>query len=350
MATITAINSPKGQCHASMKAVMQYAVQQIKTEYEGLVLADGVNCVPDSNCIAYDEFVNTKRQFGKDDGRMYFHFVLSHSPDEDVKPKKAHEMAMEFAKKYFKNYETLVATHTDRDHIHSHLIVNSVSFVNGKKYNSGPGEIKEMHELNDRLCEKYGFNVCEKYDFEISHGIKQSEYHSAMRNESWKQDLRNVIDNAMSHSTGKNGFIEILRSEGYGVTWTESRKNITYTCPNGKKCRDKNLGNDKYLKYFMDAEMSIRRNVFYDEEDFEFPETIDTGWENERLYLFQLIMKSDKVGEDVKAQTLNLAYNLTKIFENYAAERFDYQADDGDIDKELRREIKAVKDGMNYSL
>ena len=108
---------------------------------------DGVNCVPDENYIVYDEFVNTKRQFDKDQNRMYYHYVLSHPSGERVNPHRAHEMAIEFASKFFKNYECLVATHLDADHVHSHIIVNSVSFKDGLKYHAGPEEVKQMFDL-----------------------------------------------------------------------------------------------------------------------------------------------------------------------------------------------------------
>ena len=89
----------------------------------------GVNCQADSCCT---EFISTKLQYGKDGGRMYYHFVQSFHPEEAVTPELALRIALELAQQW-KGYEVLVATHTDRAHIHSHFIVNSVSFQSGNR-------------------------------------------------------------------------------------------------------------------------------------------------------------------------------------------------------------------------
>ena len=129
MATVTPINRPKGQCRAGLSAALDYVMQEKKTEFEGRQLVTGVNCQPE---ICYTQFISTKLQYGKCDGKMYFHFVQSFHPDENITPEKAHAVALELAQQW-KDYEVIVATHTDAEHIHSHFIINSVSFENGRK-------------------------------------------------------------------------------------------------------------------------------------------------------------------------------------------------------------------------
>lgn len=349
MATITAINAPKGQSHGGLKAVMQYAVQEEKTLWYDRRLVDGVNCVPDENYIVYDEFVNTKRQFDKDQNRMYYHYVLSHPSGERVNPHRAHEMAIEFASKFFKNYECLVATHLDADHVHSHIIVNSVSFKDGLKYHAGPEEVKAMHELNDELCREYGFSVCEKIETKFSFNQSQKEYYSTRKGESWKQSLRDTIDNVMKYCVNRDEFIAMMRSEGYDVVWSSQRKNITFICPNGFKCRDNKLGDDRYVRAYLEAEFTIRDNVFRTDNYYDFPSVIETGWTDEREKLLKKLAEKPGQDDTVRQNALLLMRNLLRMFENYSRFR-DPDDDEDDIDKRLRMQIRAVKNGMNLGM
>lgn len=258
MATISAVNRPNGQSRAGLGAVLKYTMQEKKTVWEGEKLVSGLNCIPEN---AYDEFIGTKVQFGKDGGRMYYHFVQSFPPDEKITPKQAHEFALEFAK-HWQGFEVVVSTHCDRDHVHSHFIINSVSFEDGKKYHCDRDEIKALQRLNDELCMRFGYSVCrKKKQTEGTQNMSQAEYHSALRSESWKMALRIAIDDAMKYAVSREQFVEFMRSEGYGITWTGSRKNITYTCPNGKKCRDSKLNESKYLKEAMENEFRIREQI-----------------------------------------------------------------------------------------
>ena len=241
-----------------MSAVMNYAMKTEKTLCEGERLVSGLNCSPET---VYHEFINTKLLHGKDSGRMYYHMVQSFPKGEDVPPKIAHEMAVRLAE-HFKDYEVLICTHTDRDHIHSHFIINSVAFDSGRKFHISTPEIEPIRQLNDRLCMEYGFEICQpksKYDRTKSMGV--SEYHAAAKGESWKMRLMNTIDECMKHAASKDEFIELMEFEGYGVKWTDTRKSITYTTPKGMKCRDDRLHESKYLKERMELELRIRQEI-----------------------------------------------------------------------------------------
>lgn len=450
MAIISAVNRPKGQTRDGLNAVLQYAMQDKKTVWNGEKLVTGVNCLPQ---FAYTEMMNTKLRYGKEDGRMYYHFVQSFPKDETISPKQAHEIACEFARRW-KDFEVVVATHSDRDHVHSHFIINSVNMETGKKFHSDSESIKVQQRFNDELCLKYGFSVCEKKkESEKTSPYKQPEYHVAMRGESWKISLQLSIDNAMRYASNRHAFFELMESEGYSVKWTADRKNITYTCPNGRKCCDDKLHERKYLKEMMEVEFEYRRRHFKGikgtSEDCYGPDEgygtggdgfgqelegrypgnresdqnddgssrytegvgnvqrnsgsafgsggepneegrgcrgddageafgnsvgaqngngrrierdIETGWEEERRVLFSLLddgKTDDKVHKKadmdqshtvggahrVGTSTAYLAAGLTDVLDE--GDGGDYGEDD--IDKELRREIRSVKDGMNYS-
>ncbi|WP_375340389.1 relaxase/mobilization nuclease domain-containing protein [Lacrimispora amygdalina] len=229
-----------------------------KTLYEGERLVSGLNCSPET---VYHEFINTKLLHCKDSGRMYYHMVQSFPKGEDVPPKIAHEMAVRLAE-HFKDYEVLICTHTDRDHIHSHFIINSVAFDSGRKFHISTPEIEPIRQLNDRLCMEYGFEICQpKPKYDRTKSMSVAEYHAAVKGESWKIRLMNTIDECMKHAASKDEFIELMEFEGYGVKWTDTRKSITYTTPKGMKCRDDRLHETKYLKERMELELRIRQEI-----------------------------------------------------------------------------------------
>ncbi len=93
-------------------------------------LLSGINCVPET---AFSEFMATKSSYKKLDGIQFYHYTQSFKDGENISPKTAHEIAIKFAETHYKNYEVLIATHIDNEHLHSHFIINSVSFETGKK-------------------------------------------------------------------------------------------------------------------------------------------------------------------------------------------------------------------------
>lgn len=257
MATVTPINRPKGQCRAGLSAALDYVMQEKKIESDGRQLVTGINCQPE---ICYTQFISTKLQYGKCAGKMYFHFVQSFHPEENITPEEAHAVALELAQQW-KDYEVIVATHTDAEHIHSHFIINSVSFENGRKLHFEKDDLTQLRKFSDEICMRHGLSICQPKKQQTS-GIRQSEYHAAMRGESWKVALAIQIDECMKYAINKEQFIELMQSEGYQVKWTDSRANITYTTPDGKSCRDFRLHEEKYLKENMEYEFYIRAQQY----------------------------------------------------------------------------------------
>lgn len=119
---IVKIISSKG----SLRNILNYITNPAKTDNK---LISGKDCVPESS---YDEMMSVKNMYGKTTGNNYFHVMQSFSPKDDLDYQKAHEIGVKFAE-YFKNYQVIIATHKDREHIHDHLVINSVSFQDGKK-------------------------------------------------------------------------------------------------------------------------------------------------------------------------------------------------------------------------
>lgn len=262
MAIIHFINRPKSQTSDGLFFVLRYTMQDKKTVTEdGVKYVTGVNCTPQS---AYTEFNNTKRLHGKTDGRQYYHFVQSFSVDENISPETAHEIALRFAEEAekFRGFEIVVSTHCDRDHIHSHFVMNSVNSETGKKFHITEREIEMLMEVSDKICREYGLSVIEaRPKNERAKPMSDREYRSAEKGESWKIQLEAVVSNAMKTAASRENFIRLLEAEGYKVKWTDARKNITYTTPDGKLCRDSKLHLQKFLKENMEYEFKIRQEI-----------------------------------------------------------------------------------------
>ena len=233
---------------------MRYVSQTSKTLWDGQQLVSGIGCQLET---AFDEFLSTKLLYNKDGGVMFYHMVQSFPKGADVDPRTAHEAARKLAG-YFKGCEVLVCTHVDREHIHSHCIINSVNFETGKKVHMADEQIQELRIRNDQICEELGLPKFQRDGQRQSRGMSNAEYYTASKGESWKFELMRVIDECMRYAGSREEFLALLRSEGYDAAWTGSRKNITYTTPDGRKCRDNKLHIEKYLKGNMEAEFGYR--------------------------------------------------------------------------------------------
>ena len=249
------MNYKKGtQTRNCMKSVMRYVSQMSKTLWDGQPLVSGIGCQPET---AFDEFLSTKLLHHKDGGVMFYHMVQSFPKGANIDPRTAHEAARRLAG-YFEGCEVLVCTHVDREHIHSHCIINSVNFETGRKVHMADEQIQELRVHNDQVCEELGLPKFQRDEHRQSRGMSNAEYYTASKGESWKFELMRVIDDCMRCAGSREEFLILLRSEGYDATWTDSRKNITYTTPDGRKCRDSKLHIEKYLKENMETEFGYR--------------------------------------------------------------------------------------------
>ena len=257
MAIVHFVNYKRGtQSRAAMRGVMLYVMQEKKTTWEGEPLVSGINCQPQS---VYDDFLNTKLLYHKDGGVMFYHMVQSFPKGAAVDPRQAHEAARRLAE-YFDGCEVLVCTHVDREHIHSHCVINSVNFETGKKLHMAKEQLQELMRRNDMICQEMGLPVFDA-PTQKARGMGGAEYHTALKGQSWKLRLMNTIDECMKYAADKDAFVSLMASEGYQVRWESTRKHITYTTPDGLKCRDSKLHEEKYCKEAMEHEFRIRAEI-----------------------------------------------------------------------------------------
>ena len=257
MAIVHFVNYKRGtQSRAAMRGVMLYVMQEKKSAWEGAPLISGINCQVQS---VYDDFLNTKLLYHKDGGVMFYHMVQSFPKGAAVDPRQAHEAARRLAE-YFDGCEVLVCTHVDREHIHSHCVINSVNFETGKKLHMAKEQLQELMRRNDAICLEMGLSVFESIT-QQARGMSGAEYHTALRGQSWKLRLMNTIDACMKYAADKDAFVSLMESEGCAVRWESTRKYITYTTPDGMKCRDNKLHEEKYCKEVMEHEFRIRAEI-----------------------------------------------------------------------------------------
>lgn len=243
-----------------MVRVIRYVSQVKKTMDEtGHCYLSGINCTPE---LAQKSFMATKNLYRKAGGTFFYQYVQSFSPKEEVTPGEAHQIAQELAERFFPGCEVLVATHMDAEHLHSHLIVNSVHPDTGKKLHFTPNTLEQMRKVSDQICVEHGLTTLKPYQQNRhTQGLRTGESRVANRGDSWKFQLIITIEKATKRTGTREEFLREMNQQGYQVRWEEGRKSITYTTPTGKKCRDDKLHELKFRKEQMEHEFRIRQRA-----------------------------------------------------------------------------------------
>lgn len=231
MAVIKAVSSKAG-----IGTVCDYVTKDEKTQSK---LLSGLNCQPES---AKAEMQATKELWNKTDGRTYKHFVQSFAPEEHLDPELAHKIACEFAGKckQFQGFEVLIATHQDREHIHTHFVLNSVSFEDGHKFRMHKDELQQMKDLSDSICKEYDLSICEKgrtfdgQEREETTAYIKETYRMLQRAEkgevkSYVQDIAMAVMDCREQATSRDMFIQLMLERGYKTDWKDNHKYITWT-------------------------------------------------------------------------------------------------------------------------
>ena len=240
MAIIEAISSK-----ANIKRIISYVTQDKKTNVN---LISGKDCMAES-CL--EEMLYTKNLYHKNSGRQYIHIIQSFDPKDNLSAEQVHNVGIKLAST-FNGFQVLIATHIDKNYLHNHLVINSVSFENGYKIQMSKKDLQYLKDYSDKLCLEIGASVIPKK--EKTNYIKRNEYRVAEQGKSWKFKLMNAIDLSLAESNTKEEFIKSMNKLGYQVNWTDTRKYITYTTPEGYKCRDNKLYDEKYSKGAMENE------------------------------------------------------------------------------------------------
>ncbi|MGN0550292.1 MAG: relaxase/mobilization nuclease domain-containing protein [Acutalibacteraceae bacterium] len=198
------------KCAEHITNALDYVTNPKKAKYVSLA-----NCAGDNNMELSKQFYQTRQMHNQEKGILAHHFVQSFSPDDNVTPETAHQIAKELIKKIAPDYQVVIATHVDVDHIHNHFIINSCNLSSGHKYNDNKKTLRYMQKINDELCRKNNLSVIkEKSKFR---GIDQTTYQLAKKGKSWKVNLVKDLDKLLETCKTKEEFLSYLNENNYSV-------------------------------------------------------------------------------------------------------------------------------------
>ncbi len=237
--------------HGAMRNVLEYVLRDEKVK-EGYVEIAGPYS---GETINYDEVYQTwlaeKRLWDKDSGRMYAHNIISFHKDEQVTPEQVLEIGKEFAEKFFPGHQYVIGVHQDKDHLHCHIVTNSVSYVDGMKLHQTKRDLEHQKEFTNNLCLERGLTIAEKGHHFDGSVIEQGEITA------WSKDKYNLLINdakksfvaecaivimeVVPQSASREEFISGMEERGWSVQWEDSRKHIVFQNEDGKKVRDTNI-------------------------------------------------------------------------------------------------------------
>jgi len=244
--------------HGAMRNCIEYVLREGKTDQHLVHIIGPYPYKEVKYDLVYQSFLEEKRLWDKDSGRMYAHNVISWHKDEKITPEQALEFGIKFAEKCFAGFQTVVSVHKDKDHIHCHMVTNSVSYENGKKLHNSRKDLEHMKQLTNRMCQERGLTVAEKGKHFDGSQIENGEViawskdkYNLFRNEakdSYVADCAMAVLSIMESCISREQFIKEMGNLGWNVNWTENRKHITFQNSEGKKVRDSNLSKTFHLK------------------------------------------------------------------------------------------------------
>ena len=247
-----------------------YLKKEGKTEEK---LMYGKDC--DVNNFAKD-FQATKELYNKTEGRQHKHFIQSWGKGE-VTAEQANKIGQEFlSHEKFKGFQAVVITHTDKENIHNHIVINSVNLETGKKFQQSKQELESLKEFSNKINLKYEIKPEQKkaiagdirvYDSKIKYEILKKATEGKVK--SYVIETKKAVDKALETATDKKEFIEQMKVQGYSVKWNDKlkpngeleNKNITFENENGEKVRLSNLqktfSDEKYSREGLKTEFEL---------------------------------------------------------------------------------------------
>jgi len=286
-----------------IKNIINYVLNKEKTDDR---IISGKDCSPQN---AIDEMNTTKELFNKTDGISYHHMIQSFKPDE-TNAQKAHEIGLELAKSQFKNHEVLVVTHIDKQHIHNHLVINSVSFKNGSKLISNKETLRGIKRESNRICQREKLSVI-KAPYAKSR-YSMAEYKLAEKGiPIWKEQLRAAIDEAKENSKNLVELKEYLK-DNFKIEMKIQNKNLSFLHPKMKKyCRGKKLGfsytKEEITGYFEKPDKRIKVNP-----GLPYRDIYSMTLKADKPRIKNTSMRFDRIGSGIESITNKISRDIEK--------------------------------------
>lgn len=284
--------------------VFSYDTNPNKTNNKQFVTA--INCKKE---IALQQIILTKKQFNKQDKYIAWHGYQSFKPDE-VTPELCHEIGIKLAKRMWADrFQVIVSTHLDKDHLHNHFCFNSVSFLDGKKYNYSKAEMQRLRNTSDLICKEYGLSVIETSN--KSKAPSRVLYFAEKNNEPTKYNLmRTAIDEAIAISPTPKEFIKIMRKKGYIVNVNTERKYATIRSVNDSRNTRLNTLGEKYDWYNIVEQINTQDGFALFAAYKEFNRASKTKYVKAKNYTFKGSFATVKKVTGLKALYLYYCYRL----------------------------------------
>ena len=239
------------KAHGAMRNAIEYVLRDHKVR-DGYVDITGPY---NASTVNYDDiyriWLDEKKLWNKDSGRMYAHNIISFHKNELITPEQVLEIGRKFADQFFPEHQCLIGVHQDRDHLHCHILTNSVSYIDGRKLHQNKRDLEKQKEFTNHLCTEYGLSVAEKgkhFDgSKIEYGNitawSKDKYNLAINlsKDSFIANCALAVTEVLQTAETKEDFISGMQEHGWSVTWTEKKKHITFQNENGQKVRDSNL-------------------------------------------------------------------------------------------------------------
>ena len=268
--------------HSGMKNVIGYVLRDDKVR-EGFVMITGPYSEETITAAGvYKAFLSEKKLWEKDSGRMYAHNVISFHKDEQITPVECLEIGEAFADRFFPAHQSLIGVHQDKDHLHCHIVTNTVSYIDGKKLHQSKIDLERQKQFTNTLCKERGLSVAEKGRHFDGTVIEDGEIRSWDKNKynlivdksrgSYVADCALAVLGVAPKATCKEDFIQGMGKRGWAVQWKDNRKHIVFMDQKGRKVRDSNLARTfsidvgkealygEFKRAAADKERRIRRN------------------------------------------------------------------------------------------
>ena len=215
----------------ALSRALDYIEDSGKTALDDeVILQSAINCTLET---CYQDMQHTKERFGKPGGVVGYHIVHSYAPGETT-PEQAHEAGVEFAQRLLGDkYQAVVCTHVNKEHLHCHIVFNSVSFVDGKKYrNTFKDYFEDIRGISNEVSRKYGFSVIQPE----GSGQHYAEWNAERSGKTTIRDLvRQDLDTAIAASFTFASLLDILRKRGYTVKYGSNVKHTAVRPPGGQR-------------------------------------------------------------------------------------------------------------------
>ena len=209
-----------GKTAYSLKAVLEYVGKKAEFSF-------GINC-SDNHKQVFTQFMETKKFFEKEKGRQYRHYIQSFAPGE-IEKDKVLSLGIQWAEKVFKGYEVFIVTHTDKEHLHNHIVINSVNYIDGKKFQERKNEFKEKMLINDEVCLENGINnIVKPREIGEITTPDRKKYEIIKKGADITKLAETVLEISNS-SQSKDNFISQMREKGYSVDWQDNKKHVVFT-------------------------------------------------------------------------------------------------------------------------